>query len=159
MKDLRKLICLLALACTGLAGPAGAAVANKALVRPASVPLTKERYEAAKKKIEAQHRADRKACARLQGKRRDVCDAQAEGKEKAALAKLEARWRRTPDAIEEAKVVTAEANYKVAREKCEALKGQAEDRCLGEAKAAREAAIRQARVEKASEVKGVRAGS
>jgi hypothetical protein len=42
----------------------------------------------------------------------------------------------------------------VAKAKCDALKGKAEDRCMKEAKAAREAAIRQAKVEKVQETGG-----
>ena len=49
----------------------------------------------------------------------------------------------------------ADANYGVAREKCEAREGRRQDRCVDEAKAAREAANRQARVEKVDSTGGV----
>lgn len=137
------------------AGPALAAAPNKALAMAKEPPLTQQRFEALKKRIEAQHDADRRACRRFEGARRDVCEAQAKGKEDAAKAKLEARYKGTPDAILQAKEVTAEANYKVARKKCSALKGKAEDRCVDAAKAAREAALRQARVERVEATGGI----
>lgn len=150
-----KLIQVALVLCCAASANAFAAPGNKAFEGPKDVPLSKAAYEAAKDRIEAQQRADLKACRRLKGERRDVCDAEAKGKEDAALARLEARWKRTPEAIQEAKEVTADANYRVSREKCEALRGDAQDRCVDEAKAAREAAIRQARVEKVDSTGGV----
>ena len=152
----RKLISTVFLLCSLGAGSAMAA-GNKALEAPAraNVPLTRQAYEAAKVAIEKQRDADKKACRRLKGDAKDVCHAQAEGREKAGKAQLEARWKRTPDAVEEARFATADANYKVAREKCAALKDEAEDRCIDEAKAAREAARRHARVEKVDSTGGI----
>ena len=132
---------------------------NPAAASKETVVLGKEAYEAAKKKIAAQYEADQKACTRVKGDAKDVCEAQAEGRQKADLARLEARYKRSPDAIEEARIVTAEANYDVAREKCEALKGRARSKCVKEAKAAREAAIRHARVEKVDSTGGVFGGA
>ena len=155
MKDIHKLIRLAIAVCCAASAGAMAAPGNKALEGRSEVVLSRPAYEAAKKRIEAQSRVDRQACKRLKGERREVCDAQAKGKEDAALAKLEARWKRTPEAIQEAKEVTADANYRVAREECEALQGDARDRCIDAAKAGREAGIRQARVEKVDSTGGV----
>jgi hypothetical protein len=154
MKYTSKLIPIAVLSCAASAG-AFAAPGNKALEGRTEVALSRPAYEAAKDRIGAQSRLDRQACRRLKGDRRDVCDAEAKGKEDAALAKLEARWKRTPEAIQEAKEVTADANYRVAREKCEVLEGDAHERCVDAAKAAREAAIRQARVEKVDSTGGI----
>lgn len=144
------------LCCAGSTG-AWAAAGNKALEAPAAnkAPLTQQQYEAGKKAIEAQSARDRKACERLKGDAQDVCEAQAEGHGKAEKAKLEARYKPSPDAVEEARLATADANYQVAKEKCEAMKGKAEDRCMKEAKAAREAARRHARVEKVDSTGGI----
>ncbi len=131
-----------------------AAPGNPAISK-AVAPLTQQGYEAAKLRIEAQLKADRKLCASLKGDEGEVCDAQAKGREKAEKAKLEARYKPTPDTVAEAKIATAEANYEVAKAKCDLLKGKAEKRCEKEAKAAREAAIRQARVEKVDATGGI----
>lgn len=131
-----------------------AAPGNPAL-RKAATPMTKQQYEAAKARIEAQYKADGKLCRSLAGDRRDVCDAQARGREKAERAQLEARYRPDPEKRLQAKIATAEANYQVAKEKCDALGGKAEDRCERQAKAAKEAAVRQARVEKVEATGGI----
>ena len=141
---------LVAAACA-VAAPAG----NKALDAAREPPLTPQRFEAAMKRIDAQYRVDRQACRRLEGHRRKVCDAQAGGRQRAEKARLEARFEGTPEAILRAREVTAEANYAVAREKCKALKRGARGRCIGEAKAAREAALRQARVEHVESTGGI----
>lgn len=138
-----------------LAGCAGLAAAAPA--RP-HAPMGKEAYEAAKQRIAAEYQADLKLCAGVKGHARDVCKAEAEGKQDATAADLEAQYKPSPEAEQEAKNVTAEANYDVAKVKCDALKGKAEKRCMKEAKAAREAAIRQAKVEKIQETGGIFGG-
>lgn len=127
---------------------AGAAAADVA-------PMDRKAYEAALDKVEAQHEADRKLCDRMKkGNARDVCVAQADGRKQALEAKLAAELQPGAEATQDAKNAVAEANYRVARAKCKALKDSAEDRCVKEAKAAREAAIRQAKVEKVQETGG-----
>ena len=145
------------LAAAACLGSAWAGAGNKALDVPAGDkgPLTRAAFEAGKKSIERQYDADRKACGRLKGQAKDVCQAQAKGRQESETAKLEARYQPSPDKTLEAKQVTADANFKVAKEKCDALKGAAKDRCIDAAKAAREAAVRQARVEKVDSTGGV----
>lgn len=135
----------------------GASAANKALEVPAAAkaPLTQPAYEAAQKAIDRQYDADRKACDRLRGHAEDVCQAQAKGKHKAGHASLDARYKPSPDAVEAAKFATADANFEVDKVKCEARKGKAKGRCVDQAKAAREAARRQARVEKVESTGGI----
>lgn len=148
---------LIGLALVLALGAGGAQAGNKALELPASAkaPLTKARYEAAKAAIDRRFEADQKTCERLRGNAEDVCHAQAQGRQKAERAKLEARYRPSPEAVEEAKFTIAEANFEVAKEKCDALEGRAARRCMKEARAAREAARRQARVEKVESTGGI----
>ena len=87
---------------------------NPAAASKETVVLSKEAYAAAMKKIAAQHEADQKACARVKGDPKDVCEAQ---------------------------------------------KRRARSNCVKEAKAAREAAIRHARVEKVDSTGGVFGGA
>jgi hypothetical protein len=117
--------------------------------------MTKDAYDAAKDRIEAQFKADQKLCVRAKGNARDVCQAQAQGRQEALVARLDAQYNPSAAATEEAKEKTAEANYRVAREKCDALKGAAKDKCIDAAKAGREAALRQARVEKVDSTGGI----
>lgn len=138
-------------------GGTGAFAKNKALEVPAAekAPLTKPAYEAAKAAIDRQFDVDRKACERLGGNAKDVCNAQAKGKQKADRALLEARFQPNADNVEAAKFATADANYDVEKAKCGARKGKARSRCVDEAKAGREAARRQARVEKVEMTGGI----
>jgi hypothetical protein len=127
-------LCCLALAGAAVAGPRA---------------MSKSDYRLAKDRIEAQYKADRKFCGGLKGHVEDLCHAQARGKAEAARADLEARYEPSPEATLEARRVTAEANYEVDKVQCAAKDDDdARDRCLDLAKAAREAAVRQAKVEK-----------
>jgi len=135
------------LACMALGASAGAAPGKPQ-------PMGKGAYESEKARIVAQAKRDRKACDAFHGRREDICEAEAGGRADALLAELAARYQPTPEAWLKAKNVTAEANYRVSKLKCGALDGRAESRCIREAKAAREAAVRQAKVEKVQETGG-----
>ena len=139
----------------GAATAAGAATANKALMLPSDAPLTQASFEAAKAGLARQLSADRAACARLSGHAREVCEAQARGRHKAELARLQARHDPGPEQVEAFRFAVAEANYEVALEKCEPLQRKAKSRCRKDARAAREAAERQARVEKVEATGGI----
>lgn len=131
-----------------LAGAAGAATPK------APVVMTKQAYEAARSRLDAQYMADGKLCDPLKGQAQKVCEVEAKGRHAALRAELEAKYQPSPEASQKAKNITAEANYDVAKAKCAAFKDGAKDRCIKEAKAAREAAIRQAKVEKVQETGG-----
>lgn len=145
-----KLPSLALLACLAAGAPGFAA--GKLPAGPA--PMTKKVYDAEKTRIDAQAQADRKLCRALNGPRRDVCEAEAKGRADALKAELEARYKPSPEATLEAKYVTADANYAVARAKCRLLRGDAREDCTDQAKLAREAAMRQAKVEKVQETGG-----
>ncbi|HEX2543826.1 MAG TPA: hypothetical protein VHL79_03045 [Ramlibacter sp.] len=117
-------------------------------------PLTKQAYEAGKKRIDAEYKTDQKTCRTVKGHAREVCQVEAKGKADSARAELEADYKPSPEASQKAKNVIADANYDVAKKNCEAHKGDAKDKCQEMAKLAREAAIRQAKVEKVEETGG-----
>jgi hypothetical protein len=128
-------------------------------VRTPAPPMTQQGYEAAKAKIADGFRADQKLCATVKGPAQDVCQVEAKGRQKSLLADLDAQYKPSAEASFKAKNVTADANYDVARKKCETRKGDAKDRCVKEAKASREAAVRQAKVEKVQETGGAFRGA
>ena len=134
---------------------AGAALAAPQAPRAAHARMTKAAYQAEQQRIAAEFRTDQQTCDAVQGNTHAVCEAQAQGKQESALAELEARYRPSAERELKAKTVIAEANYDVARAKCSALQGNARDRCGQQAKLAREAAIRQAKVEKVQETGGM----
>jgi hypothetical protein len=110
--------------------------------------MSKDAFEAAVQKIEAQGKSERKACDTRRGRAAELCTKEAKAREKIAKAELEAQYEPGPESWQEARNVKADAEYAVAREKCDDLKGAAKDRCVTSAKSTREAAIRLAKVEK-----------
>jgi hypothetical protein len=121
------LISLFAAAGLMFAGAAGAMNDNKTMSRDA--------YKAEKDKIEAQYKTDKQKCDGLNGNAKDVCQAEAKGHEKIAKADLEANYKNTEKARYDARVAKADADYDVAKEKCDDLKGNDKDVCVKEAKA------------------------
>jgi len=98
--------------------------------------MSRDAYKAEKDKIEAQYKADKDACKSQTGNTKDVCEKEAKGKEKIAKADLEAQYKNTDKARYDARVAKADAQYDVAKEKCDDLKGNDKDVCVKEAKAA-----------------------
>ena len=98
-------------------------------------PITKEAYDQRIKNAEAQYKADKDACASRSGNAKDMCLADAKGRENVAKADAEVALINTPKAREDAKVARAEANYNVAKEKCDELSGNSKDVCVKEASA------------------------
>ena len=123
------MISLLAAAGIAFAGAANAAD-SKTMSRGA--------YKADKDKIEAQYKADKERCGSMSGNAKDVCQAEAKGKEKVAKAELEANYKNTDKARIDARMAKADADYDVAKEKCDDLSGNAKDVCVADAKAQHE---------------------
>jgi hypothetical protein len=95
---------------------------------------------AEEERIEADYKAERAKCDSLQGNAKDVCQKEAKGKEKIAKAELDAKnnpSERNTRKVSEAK---AEAQYEVAKEKCDDMKGKEKSACEKEAKAMRDRA-------------------
>jgi len=102
--------------------------------------MSKTDYDAGKKTIAADYKAAKAACDPLAGNAKDICAAQAKGKEKVALAELGAAYKPTTKARYDVRLARAEADYSVAKEKCDDQAGNAKDVCVKEAKAAQTAA-------------------
>lgn len=102
--------------------------------------MSKDAYKAGKEKISAEYKTAKAACDPLAGNAKDICKLEAKGKEKVALAELEASYKPTQKNHYEVSVAKAEADYDVAKEKCDDLSGNAKDVCVKEAKAAETAA-------------------
>lgn len=84
--------------------------------------------------VDARHKVAKERCDDLQGNQKDVCVKQAKADHDKAIAKLKARQD-----IQEIRDETAEkkrdADYKVAKERCDTLAGSAKDACQASAKA------------------------
>jgi hypothetical protein len=126
------------------------------VVSSAETAMNKDAYKAAQHRIEAQAKAQRKACGRFKGNAREVCEVQAKGWEKIAKAQLETQYKPGPEAEKMAKFARADVDFDVAKQRCEALKDRAHDTCIAKAKHDREAAIRLAKVEKVEEINALK---
>ena len=120
---------LTAFAMTGL----GAEQAH-APTAPAS--LTKDRYAEARKNADARYKLDREACTSLAANAKDICIAEAKGRNDVARAEAAVAYENTPTTRENARVARARASYEVAIEKCDDLAGTPKNVCVQEAKAA-----------------------
>jgi len=109
----------------GLAFSAGAMAEN----------MSDNAYQAAKDRIVAEYKSDKANCEPLAANIRDICMAEAKGKENIAKAELEARRKDTPKNHYDVHAAKAEAAYAVAKEKCDDKAGNAKDICMKEAKA------------------------
>ncbi|MDZ4252440.1 MAG: hypothetical protein U1A72_07680 [Sulfuritalea sp.] len=99
--------------------------------------LAKDDYKAGKKQIEGQYKAEKAACNSFSGNARDICIAEAKGREKVAEADLEASYKPSVDSRYKARVVAAEAAYSIAKQRCDDKGDTAKDVCIEEAKAAK----------------------
>jgi hypothetical protein len=115
---------------------AGLGFAGSVVAQTTASPMSKEGYAAAKTSAEAQYKSDKVACASLSGNAKDICTAEAKGKDNVAKADAAAAYENTPKAREKARVAFAQANYDVAIERCDDQAGNPKAVCVKEAKAA-----------------------
>ena len=98
--------------------------------------MSKDEYKADKDKIAAEYKSARAGCDSLSANAKDVCIAEAKGKQKVAKAELEAHNKPSDRTRRAVSIAKAEADYAVAKEKCDDKAGADKKGCLKEAKAA-----------------------
>jgi membrane-associated HD superfamily phosphohydrolase len=101
----------------------------------ATASMTKDGYAQAKKDADAQYKIDKNACSALSGNAKDICVAEAKGKDDIAKAEAAAAYENSPKTREATRVAYAQANYNISLEKCDDLAGNRKDVCVKEAKA------------------------
>ena len=92
-----------------------------------------EQYDRARKEAKTRYDAALAKCDRLDGNQADVCEQRAEANYTKEKAAAEAR-RDSAEAGQEGAAKSSEADYKVAKEKCDSLAGSSKDYCLEQAK-------------------------
>jgi hypothetical protein len=97
--------------------------------------MTKEEYDVAKAKIEADYKVDKTACDAMKDNAKDVCKKEAEAKEKVAKTELEQSYKPSESNARKAAETKVEQTYEVAKEKCDDQKGDAKSACVKQAKA------------------------
>jgi hypothetical protein len=102
--------------------------------------ISEAQYKKTGQGISARHSSDQAACESMAGNRKDVCMAEANGRESVAKAELELSYGNSAEHRQDVRIAKANAEYEIASEKCEALAGNAQDVCRKEAQSAQVAA-------------------
>jgi hypothetical protein len=98
--------------------------------------MTKTEYQAAKKNIAADYKTAKTGCDPLLANVKDICMAEAKGRENVALAELAATYKPSQKARYDTRIAKAQADYSVAKEKCDDKAGNEKDVCVKQADAA-----------------------
>ena len=118
--------------------------------------LSKEERKAEESRISADYKTAKAKCDSLKGNAKDICMAEADGVHNVAKADLEAREKGTPKAQMDARLARADADYAVARERCDDAAGNVKDVCVADAKAGLARAKAEARVDREAREADVR---
>lgn len=110
--------------------------------------ITKADYQAGKTRISADYKTDKAACSSITGNSRDICVEEAKAKEKIAKAELEYGYTGKAKDGTKLLVAKADANYAVAKERCDDQNGNAKTVCVKEAKAIKVKALADAKLGK-----------
>lgn len=98
--------------------------------------MTRNEYKAVEKNIVADYKSARAKCDSFAANAKDICLAEAKGNSRVAKAELAARYKPSRKSSYRVSVAKADADYAVAREKCDDHAGNVKDVCVKEAKAA-----------------------
>ena len=112
------------------------AIAAVSLLFSAGVPaqnMSHADYQTRYEKIGAQSKVAQVACRSFAGNIRDICLAEAKGSEAVAQAELKAAYEPGGKSRYDVSITRAQADYRIAREKCDDKSGNAKDVCIEEA--------------------------
>ena len=99
--------------------------------------LSKEAYNTAKSQADVAFKTAKQKCDSFAGNAKDICLVEAKGALSVAKADAEANYKGTESARLKATKAKVEAEYQVAKERCDDLSGNKKDVCRQEAKAAK----------------------
>ena len=102
-------------------------------VSHASPAELKATYDATKKKADADYKVAKEACSSHKDNAKDVCVKEAKAVQVKTTAEAEVAYKGTDGARKKARTDIADANYEVAKEKCDALTGAEKSRCAAAA--------------------------
>lgn len=124
------------LAISAIAAAVGLAFSAGAMAQA----MSKDEFKSGKNRIAVQYKADKTACGSLAGNAKDICKAEAVGKQKVAIAELDANYKPSGKATYKASTAKADAAYVIAKEKCDDKAGNEKDICIKQALALKVAA-------------------
>ena len=105
-------------------------------------------YKAATDKAANEYKSAKAACDTQTGNAKDICQEQAKVARATAEANATMQYKNDKKSIEKARTELADAQYDLAKEKCDGLDGNAKDSCLSTAKSQKVAAVNAAKAGK-----------
>jgi hypothetical protein len=116
----------------------------------AGASLSKQDYQAARKRIAAEYEVERQKCGARYGNALDECVARAHGIRDVAKAELEAAYKPSSRTYYDAAIARARSAYANAKEQCDEKRGPEKKACVKDAKAALEQANAEAKAARAA---------
>ena len=110
--------------------------------------ISNDQYQAEKDRIEADAKAAKKTCDALKDNAKDICQAEAKGKEKLAKKELDLKKNPNDKNAQDLEKMKAEVAYEIAKEKCEDMKGADLAKCKKDAKSEKDRAMAAAKGKK-----------
>ncbi len=107
--------------------------------------ISSAEYKAEKDRIEADAKSAKAACKGMKDNAKDICQAEAKGKEKLAKKELDLKKNPNDKNAVDVEKMKAEVAYEIAKEKCEDQKGADAAACKKQAKAAKDKAMAEAK--------------
>jgi hypothetical protein len=118
------------------------------LALPAAQAMTKAEYDSGKDQIASTYKLDRSTCDSLAHNAKDICKEEVAAKRNLAKAELVYAYSGKDADRTKVRVVRAEGDYAIAKEKCDDLAGNDKSVCKKEAKAVQTKALVNARMSK-----------
>jgi hypothetical protein len=115
-----------------------ALLAASGLTAAQTTKMTRAQHNAAEEKIEADAKSAKAKCDSLNGNAKDVCEEEAEGREKVSKAELTQQFSPSARNARNVQRAKTDAAYEVAKEKCGDQSGNAKDACEAQARAERD---------------------
>ncbi len=109
--------------------------------------MSNDEYKAHKDRIEASYKIAKEKCDSLSGNAEDICVEEAKGRRNVEKANLEVKYKPSNKTEYEARIAKIDAEYLVAKEKCDNFNSNAKDLCVAEANAAKVQATNDAKAQ------------
>lgn len=132
------------------------AVCTAAFMVSSAFALTPAEHKAEKARIAAEYKSAKEQCKALKDNAKDVCSEQAKGHEKVAQAELDYKAAANESNRYKLAKAKADADYDVAKEKCDDLAGNDKDVCKKDAKGNHIKALEAAKVAQVSHDPGAK---
>ncbi|HEY0588051.1 MAG TPA: BON domain-containing protein [Pseudoduganella sp.] len=98
-------------------------------------------YKAAKDKAESDYKVAKDNCKSLKGNAEDICKDEAKVAEARAILDATKQHQNTPKDVDKAQRKLADAEYDLAKERCDDMSGSAKSACKSDAKSAHKTAL------------------